>query len=135
VSSSQDGQDCDNSIKSLQSQGSEQRFLGNQPDALSRSDTCPLLRTVEDYDDWIKWLGHKGGIGVNANESWESWWAEEQEHLQYTGLWGKLWEVALSLRFFLFQYGVVYQMNVTHGNKAAWVRLQGPIMLAFSFCF
>lgn len=69
----------------------------------------------------MKWLSHKGGIGVSATESWESWWAEEQEHLQYTGLWGKLWEVALSLRFFLFQYGVVYQMNVTHGNKAGWV--------------
>lgn len=36
------------------------------------------IRTVEDFDDWTNWLLYKGGVGVNGQYSWESWWDEEQ---------------------------------------------------------
>lgn len=37
-----------------------------------------MTRTVEDFDDWINWLLYKGGVGVKGDNSWESWWDEEQ---------------------------------------------------------
>lgn len=70
-------------------------------------------KIVEDWDDWSKWINSRGGIGVPANESWESWWEEEQEHLQHTGFTGLFWEMVLSLRFFIYQYGIVYHLSVT----------------------
>jgi hypothetical protein len=36
------------------------------------------IRTVEDFDDWTNWLLYKGGVGVKGDNSWESWWDEEQ---------------------------------------------------------
>ncbi|XP_058067565.1 callose synthase 5 [Magnolia sinica] len=75
-------------------------------------------KIVEDWEDWSKWISSRGGIGVPANKSWESWWEEEQEHLQYTGFSGRFWEIVLSLRFFLYQYGLVYHLHVTNGNKS-----------------
>ncbi|WOL08654.1 callose synthase 5-like [Canna indica] len=78
-------------------------------------------KIVEDWDDWSKWINSRGGIGVPANKSWESWWDEEQEHLQSTGFIGCFCEVVLSLRFFLFQYGIVYHLNVANGNKSIMV--------------
>ncbi|KAJ7957014.1 Callose synthase [Quillaja saponaria] len=41
-------------------------------------------KIVDDWEDWTKWISSRGGIGVPATKSWESWWDEEQEHLQYT---------------------------------------------------
>ncbi|CAL9771431.1 unnamed protein product [Musa acuminata subsp. burmannicoides] len=75
-------------------------------------------KIVDDWDDWSKWINSRGGIGVPANKSWESWWDEEQEHLQSTGFLGRFWEIVLSLRFFLFQYGIVYHLNVVNGNNS-----------------
>ncbi|KAJ4979632.1 hypothetical protein NE237_010412 [Protea cynaroides] len=75
-------------------------------------------KIVDDWEDWSKWISSRGGIGVPANKSWESWWEEEQEHLQYTGLLGRFWEVILSLRFFVYQYGIVYHLHVSHENKS-----------------
>ncbi|KAG6775265.1 hypothetical protein POTOM_018709 [Populus tomentosa] len=68
-------------------------------------------KIVDDWDDWSKWISSQGGIGVPANKSWESWWDEEQEHLQHTGFLGRFWEIFLSLRFFIYQYGIVYQLK------------------------
>ncbi|KAK7318446.1 hypothetical protein RJT34_03148 [Clitoria ternatea] len=75
-------------------------------------------KIVEDWDDWTKWITSRGGIGVPANKSWESWWDEEQEHLQHTGLWGRIWEVILALRFFIYQYGIVYHLHVARGDTS-----------------
>lgn len=75
-------------------------------------------KIVDDWDDWSKWMSSRGGIGVPANKSWESWWEEEQEHLQYTGVLGRFWETVLSLRFFIYQYGIVYHLNVANGDKS-----------------
>lgn len=75
-------------------------------------------KIVEDWDDWAKWISSRGGIGVPATKSWESWWEEEQEHLQHTGILGRFWEIFLSLRFFLYQYGIVYHLHVANGNMS-----------------
>ncbi|KAI3952785.1 hypothetical protein MKW92_018143 [Papaver armeniacum] len=75
-------------------------------------------KIVEDWDDWSKWINSGGGIGVPASKSWESWWEEEQEHLQSTGFFGRFWEIVLSFRFFLYQYGIVYHLHVANGNKS-----------------
>ncbi|KAM1315752.1 hypothetical protein ACFX10_019300 [Malus domestica] len=78
-------------------------------------------KIVEDWDDWAKWISSPGGIGVPATKSWESWWDEEQEHLHHTGVLGRFWEIVLALRFFLFQYGIVYHLNVARGDKSIMV--------------
>lgn len=80
-------------------------------------------KIVEDFEDWTKWISNRGGIGVPANKSWESWWDEEQEHLQYTGLYGGFWEIVLALRFFLYQYGIVYHLRVTQHDKSIVVSI------------
>ncbi|MED6124884.1 Callose synthase 3 [Stylosanthes scabra] len=57
--------------------------------------------------------------GVPPEKSWESWWEEEQEHLQHSGLRGIIVEILLSLRFFIYQYGLVYHLNITkRGSKS-----------------
>ena len=66
-------------------------------------------KIVEDWEDWTKWINNRGGIGVPANKSWESWWEEEHEHLRSTGFCGRLLEGLLAVRFFLCQYGLMYQ--------------------------
>ncbi|XP_048141589.1 callose synthase 11-like isoform X2 [Rhodamnia argentea] len=81
------------------------------------------LKTVYDYDDFMKWIWNGGGMLTKADHSWETWWYEEQDHLRTTGLWGKLLEIILDLRFFLFQYGVVYQLGITQGSTSIAVYL------------
>ncbi|KAL8477569.1 hypothetical protein ACS0TY_029749 [Phlomoides rotata] len=78
-------------------------------------------KIVDDFDDWAKWMSSRGGIGVPATKSWESWWDEEQEHLQHTGLLGRFWEIILSLRFFIYQYGIVYHLHVAQHVKSIMV--------------
>ncbi|KAH9302686.1 hypothetical protein KI387_014269 [Taxus chinensis] len=68
-------------------------------------------KTVQDFDDWTSWLLFKGGVGAKADESWEAWWDEEQVHIRT--LRGRIFETILSLRFFLFQYGIVYKLHAT----------------------
>ncbi|KAL8031752.1 hypothetical protein ABFX02_13G047800 [Erythranthe guttata] len=74
-------------------------------------------KTVDDWTDWKRWMGNRGGIGISPDKSWESWWNEEQEHLKYTNLRGRVLEIALSIRFFIYQYGIVYQLKISHGSK------------------
>ncbi|KAL1224859.1 Callose synthase 5 [Cardamine amara subsp. amara] len=74
-------------------------------------------KIVDDWDDWNKWISSRGGIGVPAHKSWESWWEEEQEHLLHSGFFGKFWEIFLSLRFFIYQYGIVYHLNLTKESR------------------
>ncbi|KAG0624695.1 hypothetical protein M758_3G268300 [Ceratodon purpureus] len=76
-------------------------------------------KTVMDFEDWTNWLFHKGGIGDEGKKSWEVWWEEEQAHIQTFR--GRLWEILLSTRFFIFQYGVVYALNAAGNNKSFWV--------------
>ncbi|XP_078440418.1 callose synthase 3-like [Wolffia australiana] len=70
-------------------------------------------KIVEDWTDWNKWISNRGGIGVPPEKSWESWWEKEQEHLKYSRKSGRLVEAILALRFFIYQYGLVYHLNMT----------------------
>ncbi|CAN6459739.1 unnamed protein product [Victoria cruziana] len=80
-------------------------------------------KIVDDWDDWTKWISSRGGIGVPGNKSWESWWEEEQEHLQYTGLCGRFCEIVLSFRFLIYQYGIVYHLKIA--NKDTNITIYG----------
>lgn len=59
----------------------------------------------------------RGGIGVEGAKSWESWWDEEQEHLSFTGFRGRLIECILAMRFFLYQYGIIYHLNIVQSSN------------------
>ncbi|TKY46783.1 Callose synthase 7 [Spatholobus suberectus] len=74
-------------------------------------------KTVDDWTDWKRWMGNRGGIGISSDKSWESWWDEENEHLKYSNIRGKILEIILAFRFFMYQYGIVYHMDITHHNK------------------
>ena len=88
-------------------------------------------KIVEDWDDWQKWISNRGGIGVPSNKSWESWWNEEQEHLQHTGFLGRICEIILDMRFFVYQYGIVYHLNVARGDKSILV-ITLAILISFN---
>ncbi|CAK9143491.1 unnamed protein product [Ilex paraguariensis] len=96
-------------------------------------------KTVEDFDDWTSWLMYKGGVGVKGESSWESWWDEEQMHIQT--LRGRILETILSLRFFLFQYGIVYKLHLTGNDTSlaiygfSWVVLVGIVMIFKTFTY
>ncbi|XP_058095312.1 putative callose synthase 8 isoform X2 [Magnolia sinica] len=74
-------------------------------------------KVVEDWKDWNKWIKNQGGIGVQQNKSWESWWNEEQTHLKHSGLGARIVEILLSIRFFIYQYGLVYHLDISQENK------------------
>ncbi|XP_028116346.1 callose synthase 10 isoform X1 [Camellia sinensis] len=96
-------------------------------------------KTVEDFDDWTSWLLYKGGVGVKGESSWESWWDEEQMHIQT--LRGQILETILSLRFLLFQYGIVYKLHVTAKDTSlalygfSWIVLVGIVMIFKIFTY
>ncbi|KAH1246117.1 Callose synthase 10 [Glycine max] len=96
-------------------------------------------KTVEDFDDWTSWLLYKGGVGVKGENSWESWWDEEQMHIQ---TWrGRILETILSARFFLFQYGVVYKLHLTGNDTSlaiygfSWAVLVGIVLIFKIFAY
>ncbi|XP_034679163.1 putative callose synthase 8 isoform X2 [Vitis riparia] len=72
---------------------------------------------VDDWKDWNKWIKQQGGIGIQQDKSWESWWIDEQAHLRHSGLIARLIEILLSLRFFIYQYGLVYHLDISQDNK------------------
>ncbi|KAL0799437.1 hypothetical protein Bca101_054612 [Brassica carinata] len=67
-------------------------------------------KVVKDFKEWTKWLFYRGGIGVKGAESWEAWWEEELSHIRTLS--GRIVETILSLRFFIFQYGIVYKLKL-----------------------
>lgn len=91
------------------------------------------LKTVDDFDDFMNWIWFRGSVFAKAEQSWERWWYEEQEHLRTTGLWGKLLEVILDLRFFFFQYGIVYQLDIAAGSTSIAVYLLSWIYVLVAF--
>ncbi|XP_072998818.1 putative callose synthase 8 isoform X1 [Typha latifolia] len=74
-------------------------------------------KIVEDWEDWKRWMKNQGGIGVLPDKSWESWWDAEHAHLRHSGLSSRIFEVLLSLRFFIYQYGLVYHLDISQENK------------------
>ncbi|XP_026392211.1 callose synthase 12-like [Papaver somniferum] len=89
------------------------------------------LKTVYDFEEFMSWIWYKGGVFTKADQSWETWWYEEQDHLRTTGLWGKLLEIILDLRYFFFQYGVVYQLGISDGKTSIAVYLLSWIFVIF----
>lgn len=96
-------------------------------------------KTVEDFRDWTNWLLYRGGIGVKGEESWEAWWDEELAHIKT--LRGRLLETILSMRFFIFQYGIVYKLRIQGTNTSltvygfSWVVFAVLILLFKVFTF
>lgn len=91
------------------------------------------LKTVYDFDDFMNWIWFHGGVFAKSEQSWEQWWYEEQDHLRTTGLWGKLLEIVLDLRYFFFQYGIVYQLGITSGDTSILVYLLSWIYVVVAF--
>ncbi|CAI9787626.1 unnamed protein product [Fraxinus pennsylvanica] len=81
------------------------------------------LKTVNDFHEFINWIWDRGSISAKAEQSWEKWWYEEQDHLRTTGIWGKVTEVILNLRFFFFQYAMVYKLSIAAGSNSIAVYL------------
>ena len=75
-------------------------------------------KIVDDWTDWNKWISNHEGIGVSPEKSWESWWEKEQEHLRYSGKCGIIVEIFLALRFFIYQYGLLYHLNIIEKTKS-----------------
>ncbi|KAF3333291.1 putative callose synthase 8 [Carex littledalei] len=86
-------------------------------------------KIVEDWADWNFWMKNPGGIGVQPDKSWESWWNTENAHLRYSGLGSKILEVVLSLRFFIYQYGLVYHLDISGDNKTFLVYLLSWVVI------
>ncbi|KAL5206999.1 hypothetical protein ABZP36_031434 [Zizania latifolia] len=78
-------------------------------------------KIVDDWTDWNKWINNRGGIGVSPEKSWESWWEKEQEPLRLSGKRGTILEIVLASRFFIYQYGLVYHLNITKHTKSVLV--------------
>jgi len=91
------------------------------------------LKTVYDFDDFMNWIWYPGGLFSKPEQSWEVWWYEEQDHLRTTGLWGKILEILLDLRYFFFQFGVVYQLKIANNSRSIAVYLLSWICVAVIF--
>ncbi|KAK9734060.1 hypothetical protein RND81_04G111900 [Saponaria officinalis] len=96
-------------------------------------------KTVEDFDDWVDWLLYKGGVGIKGENSWESWWEEEQMHIH---TWrGRILETILSLRFFMFQYGIVFKVHLMASSTSlavygvSWIVLAVIVIIFKIFSF
>ncbi|KAI9104276.1 hypothetical protein K1719_023112 [Acacia pycnantha] len=74
-------------------------------------------KIIDDWTGWNKWIHNRGGIGVPPEKSWESWWEKEQEHLRESGNLGLAVEIIMALRFFIYQYGLVYHLSFTNTNQ------------------
>ncbi|XP_050228650.1 callose synthase 7 [Mercurialis annua] len=78
-------------------------------------------KTVEDWGDWKRWMGNRGGIGIPNEKSWESWWDKEQDHLRHTNIRGRVLEIILAFRFFIYQYGIVYHLDIAQRSRSLLV--------------
>ncbi|KAF8695981.1 hypothetical protein HU200_036860 [Digitaria exilis] len=91
------------------------------------------LKNFNDFEDFLNWIWFRGGISVKSEQSWEKWWEEETDHLRTTGLWGSILEIILDLRFFFFQYAIVYRLHIAGQSRSILVYLLSwaCILLAF----
>jgi callose synthase len=78
-------------------------------------------KAVDDWTDWWKWMNNRGGIGLAPEQSWEAWWVSEHEHLKSGTIRSLLFELILSLRLLIYQYGIVYHLHIVHENKSFMV--------------
>ncbi|XP_048557309.1 callose synthase 12-like [Triticum urartu] len=78
-------------------------------------------KNADDFEDFFNWIWFRGGILVKSEQSWERWWEEETDHLRTTGLWGSIIEIILDLRYFFFQYAIVYRLHIAGGSRSILV--------------
>ncbi|XP_062011839.1 putative callose synthase 8 isoform X2 [Rosa rugosa] len=90
-------------------------------------------KIVDDWKDWNKWIRQQGGIGVHQDKSWQSWWIDEQDHLRHSGMSSRLFEILLSVRFFLYQYGLVYHLDISQNSRNFLVYLLSWIVILVVF--
>ncbi|XP_050370862.1 putative callose synthase 8 isoform X1 [Argentina anserina] len=90
-------------------------------------------KIVDDWKDWNKWIRQQGGIGVQQEKSWQSWWIDEQDHLRHAGMTSRLFEILLSVRFFLYQYGLVYHLDISQNSRNFLVYLLSWIVILVVF--
>ncbi|CAN1140669.1 Putative callose synthase 8 [Linum perenne] len=74
-------------------------------------------KIVDDWKDWNKWIRQQGGIGIQQDKSWQSWWNDEQTHLRQAGVGARIGEIILSIRFFMYQYGLVYHLDISQHSR------------------
>ncbi|KAK9266725.1 hypothetical protein L1049_025358 [Liquidambar formosana] len=89
-------------------------------------------KTVEDWKDWKRWMGSRCRIGIPPEKSWESWWDEEQGHLKKTSFWGRVLEIILAFRFLIYQYGIVYHLNIANHSKSVLVYVLSWVVMAIA---
>ncbi|KAI3502111.1 hypothetical protein L1887_30142 [Cichorium endivia] len=82
----------------------------------------------------MDWIWFRGSVFAKPEESWERWWYEEQDRLRTTGLLGIIFEIILDLRFFFFQYGIVYQLGIVAGSKSVAVYILSWIYVIVYAC-
>ncbi|KAJ0623230.1 putative 1,3-beta-glucan synthase [Helianthus annuus] len=97
-------------------------------------------KIVDDWTDWSKWISNRGGIGVSVDKSWESWWEKEQEHLISSGVRGRITEIILALRFFIYQFGLVYHLSLTESKSflvygISWLVIIGALVVMKSMSY
>ncbi|KAL8242615.1 hypothetical protein R6Q59_012917 [Mikania micrantha] len=90
-------------------------------------------KIVDDWKDWNKWIKQQGGIGIQQDKSWQSWWYDEQEHLRHSGWGSRVIEILLSLRFFIYQYGLVYHLDIAGTNKTVVVYVLSWVVILVIF--
>ncbi|OVA03950.1 Glycosyl transferase [Macleaya cordata] len=90
-------------------------------------------KIVDDWTDWNKWMKNQGGIGVHQDKSWESWWNDEQAHLRHSGIGARILQILLSVRFFIYQYGMVYHLDIAQQNKNFLVYVLSWLVIAVIF--
>ncbi|KAL6283334.1 hypothetical protein ACE6H2_014263 [Prunus campanulata] len=90
-------------------------------------------KIVDDWKDWNKWIRQQGGIGVQQDKSWQSWWIDEQAHLRRSGMASRVFEILLSVRFFLYQYGLVYHLDISQNSRNFLVYLLSWIVILAVF--
>ncbi|KAM4094931.1 hypothetical protein ACB094_06G232100 [Castanea mollissima] len=75
-------------------------------------------KTGDDWTDWKMWMGNPGGIGILPSKSWELWWEEEHEHLTYASIRGRVLEIILAFRFFVYQYVIIYHLHIVDHSSS-----------------
>ncbi|KAF8090827.1 hypothetical protein N665_0465s0008 [Sinapis alba] len=78
---------------------------------------------MDDWKDWKKWIYDYdfGELAIRPENSWVSWWEEEQEQIKHSGKLSRFIEIVSALRFFVFPYGLVYQLTPFENNHSVWV--------------
>ncbi|CAI6002608.1 unnamed protein product, partial [Closterium sp. NIES-64] len=79
------------------------------------------LKCCDDWEEWTAWLWAKGGKGVTEKQAWVAWWDEERAHLKTTGWGGWIVETLLALRWFFFQYALVYRLDMANASTSILV--------------